>query len=1023
MAPKTKYQFSILLPVIGAISGLLLILLASVHLVTSQKMPFSIQSIFQVQFQNPIFIYLYFALVIMVCFGYILGTRHDDLSRIANHFEKQAEVRTNELLAANRELRVEIDKYHQTEQLISRAKKSWEATFDAVSEMIILTNQEGQIVRCNRATIQRLDTSYRALLGTRIEDSFKMIPNEQELGEESEGVDVRFEGLKGSFEVSTYPVQLEDNRAGIIYSIRDVTLRKQAQIEMRRQKQFFEALFRNSPVAIVVLDQTQKIVSCNPAFESLFGYRLQEVFGSDLDDLVSTPEWKEQAVGFTRQVAEGGTVHDFAQRRRKDGSLIDVEIAGVPVVISGERLGALAMYHDVTELVQARMAAEAADRAKSEFLANMSHEIRTPMNGVIGMLELALDTSLNSEQRDYLNTARESADALLSLLNDILDYSKIEAGHLDLEKIEFDLRSTVEGVASTLAPRAELKNLEMVSLITHDVPLRLKGDPNRLRQVLVNLVGNAIKFTQRGEVVIRVTSLPAKDERSLLKFSVSDTGIGIPKDRLTAIFNRFTQVDSSTTRKYGGTGLGLTISKQLVEMMGGSISVESEVNQGTTFSFIIPFERGTEPVLQPEPDEIDLKDLHVLVVDDNATNRMVLSRMLEIFKCRPTTIERGEEAVDVLRAAKNIGDPYQLILLDMQMPEMDGEATLMRIKADPIAAMPPVIILTSMGQRGDAARLEALGCSGYLVKPVKQMQLFDAIQVVLGSRKTETQEKTGLVTRHTISEQKRSSMRILLAEDNPINQKLAVTLLQKAGYPVDVVDNGRQATEAIKKRRYNLVFMDVQMPEMDGLEATRLIREIEGTRAHTPIIAMTAHAMKGDRELCMAAGMDGYLSKPLEPEDVFTTIERLALQYPSKTGPLGLEERAIKKDETVLEPESLPPIDLEKALPRFGGDMDFFLEMLGEFLPQLEERYHALVAACDQLDAETVFRTAHNLKGLSANFNATFLYNISYELETQGRNGDLSNAAELIGKIASGIPPVQRFYHELRQKLADENHT
>jgi CheY-like chemotaxis protein/HPt (histidine-containing phosphotransfer) domain-containing protein len=493
------------------------------------------------------------------------------------------------------------------------------------------------------------------------------------------------------------------------------------------------------------------------------------------------------------------------------------------------------------------------------------------------MLELMIDTGLTAEQRDYLKTARESADALLTLLNDILDFSKIEAGHLDLEQVNFDLRSTVEGVAVNMAQRAEAKGLEMACLIMHDVPATVRGDPGRLRQVLVNLAGNAIKFTLRGEVVIRVANEAESETHVTLRFSVSDTGVGIPRARQGAIFERFVQVDSSTTRKFGGTGLGLTISKQLVEMMGGTIGIESEVGVGSTFWFTGVFEKQPEFVEASTSTVVDIHDMHVLVVDDNGTNRMILTKMLENFGCRINSISSGKEAVKALRSSQERGDPYRLVLLDLQMPEMDGEQTLTAIKADPNVREVTVIILTSMGHRGDAARLEALGCAGYLLKPIKQAQLYDAILAVFGQRLQITDEiRSQLITRHTLSEQKRQSTRILLAEDNPINQKLAITLLQKAGYPVDVVENGVQAVEGLKAKHYHLVLMDVQMPEMDGFEATQRIREYEAGKSHIPIIAMTAHAMKGDRERCLAAGMDDYLSKPIEPQELFDKISQWA---------------------------------------------------------------------------------------------------------------------------------------------------
>ncbi|HQV64432.1 MAG TPA: response regulator, partial [Anaerolineales bacterium] len=624
--------------------------------------------------------------------------------------------------------------------------------------------------------------------------------------------------------------------------LRDITDRKKITSDLAREKQYFESLVQNSPVAIVVLDNEEKIVSSNPAFEQLYGYAGSEILGTNLDSLITDPKTYQEASSYTLAVKDQA-VHAISKRKRKDGSLVDVEIFGVPVFVDGQKTGTLAMYHDISELVSAQREAEESNRAKSEFLANMSHEIRTPMNGVMGMLELTLDTQLNSEQRDYLQTSLHSAEALLSLLNDILDFSKIESGKLDLEAISFSLRNAVEDVAYTLAKRAHEKGLEIACLIDPEITSSLRGDPGRIRQILVNLVGNAIKFTHQGEIVIRAETLEQTEHHATVHFSVQDTGIGIPYERQAAVFERFTQADGSTTRTYGGTGLGLTISKQLVEIMGGKIGLHSTPGIGTTFWFDIQFEkqplekRGTAPLVFGP---VNLTHARILIVDDNQTNRMVLTKNVEAVGSRVDTASSGAKAIEVLRNAQRADDPYHVVLLDMQMPGMDGEQTARAIKSDPVLKDIKILILTSMGQRGDAVRLEALGCSGYLLKPVKQQMLFDAIVAVLG-RKEEPSPR--IITRHTISEQKKFGLRLLLAEDNPINQKLAMVLLQKAGYSVDAVNNGLQALEKIKVIQYNLVLMDVQMPEMDGFEATQQIRTWEQTNGqHIPIIAMTAHA-------------------------------------------------------------------------------------------------------------------------------------------------------------------------------------
>ena len=806
----------------------------------------------------------------------LAGKQLDRQSHVNAELEVSVAARTAEIAVIKEERRWENLERKRAESVISRGKQEWEATFDAVVDLIVLTDLEGKIIRCNRSTIQCLQTTYNELIGRQINNVFFGDSKSEQLHQHDRVLEMQFPNREGWFEVSNYPIVFHGKPYGTIYIIRDVTERKHGEVEIRRQKQFFEALFQNSPVAIVIIGVDQNIVSWNPAFEKLFGYVQKEVIGKNIDDLVTTSDTYAEAIAYSQKAMET-PVRGTGIRRRKDGILVDVEIFGVPVIVAGETVGALGIYHDISELVRARKDAEEADLAKSEFLANMSHEIRIPMNAVMGMLELALNTRLTHEQREYLSTALDSAEALLTLINDILDFSKIEARKLDLEIIDFDLRDTVENVAHTLAQRAHHKGLEIACLINHDVPSPIRGDPGRLRQILLNLIGNAIKFTEQGEVVIKVENVDETEEHATLRFLVEDTGSGVPLDRQGAIFGRFTQADGSTTRMYGGTGLGLAITRQLVELMGGQIAVDSDPGKGSIFWFTAVFEKRVGIPFATFAGSADLQGLHVLAIDDNATNRVILSKMLTGFGCRVTTAAGGKEGLDMLLAAMKDEDPFKLVLLDMQMPEVNGEQTVQLIREDPQVKDSEIVILTSLGSRGDASRFEALGCAGYLLKPVKQRQLFEALLAVLGQKQGEVDVRhPRLVTRHSISEQKRQSLRLLLAEDNDISRKLVVTLLQIAGYHVETVKNGLEAVKALERKRYSLVLMDVQMPEMDGFEATERIRILEGSERHTPIIAMTAHAMKGDREHCLDAGMDDYISKPLEPQELFDTIDRWA---------------------------------------------------------------------------------------------------------------------------------------------------
>lgn len=1000
----------------------------------------------------------------------LAGKQLDRLSHVTAELEERVSERTAELVVIKEERRREKIERKRAEGIISRGKQEWEATFDAVIDLIVLTDLDNKIIRCNRSTIQHLQTTYNKLIGRQIEEVFFGDSNNGQLHQQDSVMEMQIPALDGWFEVSYYPIVFHGEPHGTIYIIRDVTERRHAATEISRQKQYFEALVQSSPVAIVLIDNDQKIVSCNPSFEKLFGYEQVEVIGNNIDDMVTTSDTYAEAISYSEEAMER-PVHGTGMRRRKDGNLVHVEIFGVPVIVAGEAVGALGIYHDISELVSAQHEAEEANRAKGEFLADMSHDIRVPMNGVMGMLELVLDTTLTSEQRDYLGTALESAEALLTLLNDILDFSKIEARQLDLEIIDFNLRNTVENVAHTLAQRAHDKGLEMACLIHHDVPSSLRGDPGRLRQILLNLIGNAIKFTEHGEVVIKVEHVSETEEQTTLRFLVEDTGSGVRFEKQGAIFGRFAQADGSTTRMYGGTGLGLAITRQLVGMMGGEIAVDSEPGKGSTFWFTAVFAKQAGMPFVPFAESEDLQGLHVLAIDDNATNRMILSKMIEGFGCRVATAAGGKEGLDMLLEALQDEDPFQLVLLEMQMPEVNGEQTVELIRENPQVKDLEIVILTSMGSRGDASRFEALGCAGYLLKPVRQRQLFEALLAVLGQKQRDVDlGRPHLVTRHTISEQKRQSLRLLLVEDNHINRKLAVTLLRKAGYYVETVENGLEAVNALEQERFSLVLMDVQMPEMDGYEATERIRVLEGNERRTPIIAMTAHSMKGDRERCLEAGMDDYISKPIEPQKLFDTIDRWAkLPMIENKGAISgfpgerVEDASV--GETTLESEvpdadvvlddsiisdwadrldfsvvdaatdycergeegdeksvgytvdvTEAPLDLDNALPRFYNDQEFFIEMLDEFTEHLEGRIKDLNRALEAGDARTMQRLAHNLKGAASNFNAVRLTALAKELEREVALGDLSNAMAVITGIDAEVPRLHDYLRRLKSK-------
>ncbi|MFZ0911260.1 MAG: response regulator, partial [Candidatus Acidiferrales bacterium] len=645
---------------------------------------------------------------------------------------------------------------------------------------------------------------------------------------------------------------------------------------------YLNALIENSPLAIMVLDSNQKIQLCNPAFEHLFYYTREQMIGKSLDILLPEGDLLWEGRAGLLQARADKPVNLITRRRRKDRSLVDVELHIVGLVVSGEAVGSLIIYQDISarkraeEAMQhAKEAAEASSRAKSEFLANMSHEIRTPMNGIMGMTELVLDTDLDAEQREYLNMAKSSAESLLSLINDILDYSKIEAGKLEIDAIDFNLGDTIGDTMKTLSFRAHQKGLELAHDVHSDIPNALIGDPGRLRQVIVNLVGNAIKFTQSGEVILRVQTEWKTSQDIQLHFTVSDTGIGIPAEKQTAIFEAFTQAEGSMSRTYGGTGLGLTISSRLVVLMHGRIWVESEMNEGSRFHFTAHFGLQKVPASAVAPKDLAiLREMRVLIVDDNEANRQILLKILSRWHTKPIAVESGAKALTVLREGQGLGRNFSLILLDAQMPEMDGFVVAETIKRNPEWGVATIMMLSSAGQRGDAKRCRELGIAAYLTKPVQQAELLDAVLTALGAAPVSTSITPPLITRHSLRENKHH-LRILLVEDNAVNELLADRLLEKRGHEVTIARNGKEALATIEKQSFDVVLMDVQMPEMDGFEATAAIRRIEkGSGNHVPIIAMTAHAMVGDKERCIEAGMDNYIAKPIRPEELTEMLER-----------------------------------------------------------------------------------------------------------------------------------------------------
>ena len=681
-------------------------------------------------------------------------------------------------------------------------------------------------------------------------------------------------------ETLTYPVSFVGRHARLVIAI-DVTQRKCIEQELAQERNLFNALMENIPDTIYFQDTDCRFLRINKAQARMLGITdPKEAIGkTDFDYFPA-----EVAQGFyeseKKLLQSGEPILNSLQRiPRLDGQIQWFSATEVPLYDDqGGMIGFVGISRDITdrmrvenELQKAKEDAEQASRAKSEFLANMSHEIRTPMNGIIGMTELALDTPLSLEQREYLTLVKDSADALLTLINDVLDYSKIEAGKLTLDQSDFNLHDVLTNTLRSLSVRASQKNLELAWAASIEVPERVSGDAGRIRQVILNLVGNAIKFTERGEVAVGVEVETQRHQDVLLHFSVRDTGIGIAPEKQKEIFEAFTQADNSMTRKFGGTGLGLTISLRLVEMMGGRIWLESAPDKGSTFHFTAWLGLTTPSDGSTPKEVVNLHRLNVLVVDDNATNRKILDAMLKHWLMLPTMVSSGKEGLAALEKAASAGTPFPLVLLDAQMPEMDGFSLAERIKQNPRLAGATIMMLTSAGQRGDAVRCRELGIAVYLIKPIRQSELLEAILAALG--KPVGERHPTVITRHTLLENRRK-LQILLAEDNVVNQQLALRLLEKRGHKVTIALDGAEALTLLKKVPFDVVLMDVQMPVLDGFQATAAIRQKEiSTGAHIPIIAMTAHAMEGDRERCLAAGMDSYISKPVQGNQLIAMVE------------------------------------------------------------------------------------------------------------------------------------------------------
>ncbi len=933
-----------------------------------------------------------------------------------------------QIKAENQELRARIQETERQLSELHADQSLLESLMETIPDDIYFKDREGRFIRINRAKALRSGLSDPKLArGMSDADFFQAehadasLAKEREIMEQGTPLIDEVEKLiwpDGHVSwVSATKVPLRDRQGNVIGTVgisRDVTVHHEMEAALQIERDRLRTLIDNLPDHIFIKDRQGRFVTVNSTLVSALGKQSEaELVGLSDREIFDVELAKVFEADDQRVMDDGKTLFNREEELvTADGSRRTILTTKVPLRNkSGAVFGLVGICRDITErklveeeLRRAKNAAEVASRAKSDFLANMSHEIRTPMNAVIGMTELLLDTQLQPEQRDFLETIRDSADSLLEIINDILDFSKIESGKVELESYPIEVREWLGDTVRTLAVRAHAKKIELAFEIDEAVPQFVMGDGLRLRQIVLNLVGNAIKFTTQGEVVASVQVESQSNDHVQLHFAVRDTGIGISPDQLTRVFEAFEQADTSMTRRFGGTGLGLSISSRLVSLMAGRIWVQSQLGVGSTFHFLVNFARPkTSPITSSEPhDLVMVAGLRVLIVDDNDTNRRILMRMCQNWRMQPTAVGDAATALELLRQASKSGPPFDLVLTDASMPEVDGFTLASHIRQDNKIASVIVMMLTSLDQKQGTQELSNLGIRSYLVKPVKQSDLFDAIMQAMDGRRSDRPAPVEL--QQTASHL--PSLSVLLAEDSLANQKLAIGLLKRWGHTVTVANNGREAVDLASKQDFDLILMDIQMPELDGMEATALIRQEQArTGKRIPIIAMTAHAMKGDRQLCLEAGMDEYVSKPVRPNDLLAAMLPF---FTSKAKPIPASPSATSTSRQTRAIEDLPAdvrIDWPAAHARVLGDEDLLREVIDAFLSEAESIAIDLSKALTSTDAQAVSRLAHTLKSNLRTFGVP-MADALQAIEYAAKSGDLDPVKTLWPTVRPNVTLV-----------------